>query len=128
MLETYSTGFYFIPGALSLNEQCKWIKESLTNFPQPPNRTNHNAIYGPIADLFDSARENKVLVQEDLTNNIWKFCEEAIAKAKQGSCKSVSASVLLRKLRWSTLGLQFEWSKVKSCTCFDEFLVTYCAT
>ncbi|CAF2115862.1 unnamed protein product, partial [Brassica napus] len=39
-------GFYFIPGALSLEEQCKWIKESLTSFPQPPNRTNHNAIYG----------------------------------------------------------------------------------
>ncbi|KAF3492987.1 hypothetical protein DY000_02057866, partial [Brassica cretica] len=45
--------------------------------------------------------------------NIWKFYdgEEAIAKAKQRSCKSVSASVLLRKLRWSTLGLQFDWSK-----------------
>ncbi|EOA38150.1 hypothetical protein CARUB_v10009622mg [Capsella rubella] len=105
-------GFYFIPGALSLEEQCKWIKESLTNFPQPPNRTNHNAIYGPIADLFDSAKQNKVLVQEDLTDNRWKFYEEeGIAKAKQGSCKSVSASVLLRKLRWSTLGLQFDWSK-----------------
>ncbi|CAE5957227.1 unnamed protein product [Arabidopsis arenosa] len=106
-------GFYFIPGALSLEEQCKWIKESLTNFPQPPNRTNHNAIYGPITDLFDSAKDNKVLVQEDLTNNKWKFYEdeEDIAKAKQKSCKSVSASVLLRKLRWSTLGLQFDWSK-----------------
>lgn len=109
------TGFYFIPGALSLEEQCKWIKESLTNFPQPPNRTNHNAIYGPIADLFDSAKDNKVLVQEDLTNNKWKFYEEVdTVKAKQSNCKSVSASVLLRKLRWSTLGLQFDWSKVKS--------------
>ncbi|CAA7037793.1 unnamed protein product [Microthlaspi erraticum] len=113
-------GFYFIPGALSLKEQCKWIKESLTNFPQPPNRTNHNAIYGPIADLFDSAKANKVLVQEDPTSetcidtNKWKFCdddEEDVAKAKRRGCKSVSASVLLRKLRWSTLGLQFDWSK-----------------
>lgn len=120
----YHTGFYFIPGALSLKEQCKWIKESLTNFPQPPNRTNHNAIYGPIADLFDSAKANKVLVQEDpptsetcIDTNKWKFCddveEEDIAKAKRRNCKSVSASVLLRKLRWSTLGLQFDWSKVK---------------
>ncbi|XP_010458585.1 PREDICTED: alpha-ketoglutarate-dependent dioxygenase alkB-like [Camelina sativa] len=108
-------GFYFIPGALSLEEQCKWIKESLTPFPQPPNITNHNAIYGPIADLFDSAKEDKVLVQEDLptNNNRWKFYEEeeGIAKAKERSCKTVSASVLLRKLRWSTLGLQFDWSK-----------------
>lgn len=121
------TGFYFIPGALSLEEQCKWIKESLTNFPQPPNRTNHNAIYGPIADLFDSAKENKVLFQEDHTsetcintNNKWKFYgdEEDIAKAKRRSCKSVSASVLLRKLRWSTLGLQFDWTKVESWSLF----------
>ncbi|CAH2038216.1 unnamed protein product, partial [Thlaspi arvense] len=112
-------GFYFIPGALSLEEQCKWIKESLKNFPQPPNRTNHNAIYGPIADLFDSAKENKVLVQEDpasetcINHNRWKFYddEEDIAKAKRRGCKSVSASLLLRKLRWSTLGLQFDWSK-----------------
>lgn len=104
-----NTGFYLIPGALSLEEQCKWIKESLMNFPQPPNRTNHNAIYGPITDLFDSAKENKVLVQED---NKWNFYEEGIAKAKQKSCKSVLASILLRKLRWSTLGLQFDWSKV----------------
>ena len=108
----FDLGFYFIPNALSLEEQCKWIRESLTSFPQPPNRTNHNAIYGPVADLFDSAKANKVLVQED--TNIWKFYdgEEATAKVKQRRCKSVSASVLLRKLRWSTLGLQFDWSKV----------------
>ncbi|CAH8383987.1 unnamed protein product [Eruca vesicaria subsp. sativa] len=100
-------GFYFIPNALSLEEQCKWIKESLTSFPQPPNRTNHNAIYGPVTDLFESAKDNKVLVQED--TNRWKFYDGE--EAKQRSCKSVSASVLLRKLRWSTLGLQFDWSK-----------------
>ncbi|KFK43451.1 hypothetical protein AALP_AA1G126900 [Arabis alpina] len=109
-------GFYFIPGALSLEEQCKWIKESLMSFPQPPNRTNHNVIYGPIADLIDSAKVNKVLVQEDPTSETkWKFYdnddEEDIANAKRTSCKSVLASVLLRKLRWSTLGLQFDWSK-----------------
>ncbi|KAL9151733.1 hypothetical protein ABFS82_11G071600 [Erythranthe guttata] len=112
-------GFYFIPGALSVDEQCEWIRESLTNFPQPPNRTNHNAIYGPVKDLFDSAKEGKVLVSEeklleDACSKIngsestfqWKFVEEL-----GESCKSVLASVLLRKLRWSTLGVQFDWSK-----------------
>lgn len=118
-------GFYFIPGALSLEEQCKWIKESLKTFPQPPNRTNHNAIYGPISDLFDAAKENKVLVQEEhlqdgldhASDSRWKFYEEDIAKAKGRTSKSVSASVLLRKLRWSTLGLQFDWSKVTKLEC-----------
>ncbi|KAK4488756.1 hypothetical protein RD792_004540 [Penstemon davidsonii] len=114
-------GFYFIPGALSVEEQCHWIRESLLSFPQPPNRTNHNAIYGPIEDLFISAEERKVLVSEERpldrvdsetivskSDPRWKFVEESNGK---NACKSVSASVLLRKLRWSTLGLQFDWSK-----------------
>ncbi|XP_057949586.1 alpha-ketoglutarate-dependent dioxygenase alkB [Malania oleifera] len=114
-------GFYFIPGALSIEEQCQWIRESLTSFPQPPNRTNHNAIYGPIRSLFNEAKEQKVLVA-DLDTGFnscigstdackWQFCDESVASSKGKSCKSISASVLLRKLRWSTLGLQFDWSK-----------------
>lgn len=121
-------GFYFIPGALSVEEQCQWIRESLTSFPQPPDRTNHNAIYGPIEDLFVSAKEGKVLVlEEGLSDNVssdvniiqsgintpqWKFAEELSESHGKDECKSVPASVLLRKLRWSTLGLQFDWSKV----------------
>lgn len=121
-------GFYFIPGALPVEEQCRWIKESLTSFPQPPNRTNHNAIYGPLQDLFAAAKDNKVLIPEEQyrgTNNseaeiiqsdinvpTWNFFEQSGALSKVVTCKSVPASVLLRKLRWSTLGLQFDWSKV----------------
>lgn len=122
-------GFYFIPGALSLQEQCQWIRESLTNFPQPPNRTNHNAIYGPIQDLFIAAKRKKILVEDDeisdfkvdsdiepsISNgstNSWKFVEENTVSSRRGTaCKSIPASALLRKLRWSTLGLQFDWSK-----------------
>lgn len=120
-------GFYFIPGALSVDEQCRWIRESLMSFPQPPNRTNHNAIYGPISDLFIAAKERKVLVEDenmpassDSASNgcvgngdtcRWSFCEEDSVLLRGKSCKPVSASVLLRKLRWSTLGLQFDWSK-----------------
>ncbi|EOX99844.1 Oxidoreductase, 2OG-Fe(II) oxygenase family protein [Theobroma cacao] len=120
-------GFYFIPGALTVEEQCQWIRASLRKFPQPPNRTNHNAIYGPIRNLFVAAQEGKVLVEEEGSDNCsdsessasvsngdahrWKFYEEDIARSRAKSCKSVSASVLLRKLRWSTLGLQFDWSK-----------------
>lgn len=121
-------GFYFIPGALSLEEQCQWIRESLKDFPQPPNRTNHNAIYGPIQDLFIAAKEKRVLVEDNEisasnvdsdtepsvingNSNGWKFVEENTVSSRRGTCKSVPASALLRKLRWSTLGLQFDWSK-----------------
>ncbi|KAG8365877.1 hypothetical protein BUALT_Bualt17G0017600 [Buddleja alternifolia] len=120
-------GFYFIPGALSVEDQCQWIRESLTSFPQPPNRTNHNAIYGPIEDLFIAANKGKVLIleeslldsnrseinvnQNDVSTSQWKFSEELDESHGKDACKSTSASVLLRKLRWSTLGLQFDWSK-----------------
>lgn len=118
-------GFYFIPGALSVEEQCQWVMESLTSFPQPPNRTNHNAIYGPIQDLFTAAKEKRKLLVENgqpedtglhnvpeqtvKSTSRWTSSEE---HSVGDACKSVLASVLLRKLRWSTLGLQFDWSKV----------------
>ncbi|GJW21682.1 alpha-ketoglutarate-dependent dioxygenase AlkB [Tanacetum coccineum] len=84
-------GFYFIPAALSIEEQGKWIKESLMSFPQPPNRTNHNAVYGPIHNLFRATNDKQILVEEanDIEGNV---CSH-------------------RKLRWSTFGLQFDWSK-----------------
>ncbi|CAK7336163.1 unnamed protein product [Dovyalis caffra] len=120
-------GFYFLPGVLSVDEQCRWIRESLMSFPQPPNRTNHNAIYGPISDLFIAAKERKVLVEDENTParldsgsngcvgngdaHRWRFCEEDSVPSIGKTCKSVPAPVLLRKLRWSTLGLQFDWSK-----------------
>ncbi|KAJ4973270.1 hypothetical protein NE237_006444 [Protea cynaroides] len=119
-------GFYFIPEALSIEEQCHWIKESLTSFPQPPNRTNHNAIYGPIQDLFIAAQNKKVFVEvESLVSDgasgpyssdrnlesKWQFCDGTAGIPWGDSSRSIAASVLLRKLRWSTLGLQFDWSK-----------------
>lgn len=124
-------GFYFIPGALNSEEQYQWIKESLINFPQPPNRTNHNAFYGPIQDLFLAAKERKVLVEEETSPASlnsrckgdvqgWKFFEEHVVSLRGKTRKSISASVLLRKLRWSTLGLQFDWSKAG-----DTFEVFY---
>ncbi|KAJ8646097.1 hypothetical protein MRB53_007845 [Persea americana] len=120
-------GFYFIPGALSIEEQSHWIGESLTSFPQPPNRTNHNAIYGSIHDLFIAVQSGKVLTraqntvvdaqhdlhsgQDNLDACKWTFSEESESIPKRDSCNSIVASTLLRKLRWSTLGLQFDWSK-----------------
>ncbi|KAH1031698.1 hypothetical protein J1N35_043872 [Gossypium stocksii] len=81
--------------ALTLDEQCTWIRESLTNFLQPPSRTNHNVIYGPMSNLFVAAKEGKVFVEEERSDNgldsepsasvsnegshRWKFYKEDIA-------------------------------------------------
>lgn len=63
-----SAGFYFIPDALSKAQQLHWTIECLTSFPQPPNRTNHNALYGPIANLWSAFQEGKVLVERHHTS------------------------------------------------------------
>ncbi|VAH55892.1 unnamed protein product [Triticum turgidum subsp. durum] len=119
-------GFYFIPGALSTEEQCYWIRESLKTFPQPPNRTNLTATYGPISDLFIAAKNQKILVEVQSSNgqerveqnNVGENAHPGKFKFVDGSeiqkeerPKSTMAAALVRKLRWSTLGLQFDWSK-----------------
>ncbi|KAF0895347.1 hypothetical protein E2562_012381 [Oryza meyeriana var. granulata] len=119
-------GFYFISGALSAEEQCYWIRESLKTFPQPPNRTNLTALYGPIFDLLAAAKNQKVLVEVEnpdgqerskqdndgrkIHSNNFKFIEDSEIQ-KGEVCRSTAATTLVRKLRWSTLGLQFDWSK-----------------
>ncbi|KAL5203983.1 hypothetical protein ABZP36_008854 [Zizania latifolia] len=119
-------GFYFIPGALSIDEQCYWIRESLKTFPQPPNRTNLTALYGPIFDLLTAAKNQKILVEvkkpdgqeiseqnsdgRKIHSNNFKFIEDS--EIPKGEVyRSTAATTLFRKLRWSTLGLQFDWSK-----------------
>jgi len=97
----------------------------LKTFPQPPNRTNLTAIYGSISDLFVAAKNLKILVevensdvQEKEQNNgdgkteskYSKFVEDSEIQKGEG-CRSTRATTLMRKLRWSTLGLQFDWSK-----------------
>lgn len=198
-----TAGFYFIPQALSIEEQFCWIRESLASFPQPPNRTNHNTVYGPINDLWTHVQKQHFLVEDNADNLVcsedlpperenrcphadgvtaepcddrlisagqpqalatetahpdehvgckenaqtaghdadvppitvkdeacgarvihekpeegrvrWRFVDEAEARGASigaESGKPISAESLLRKLRWATIGQQFDWAKV----------------
>ncbi|KAH1057162.1 hypothetical protein J1N35_035227 [Gossypium stocksii] len=106
--------------ALTLDEQYTWIRESLTNFSQPPSRTNHNVIYGPISNLFVAAKEGKVFIQGERFDNSldsepsasvsngdshrWKFYKEDIARSRglfftvysSSAASSSSSSSLLK--------------------------------
>lgn len=99
----------------------------MATFPQPPNRTNLTAIYGPIYGLFNAAQNQKVLIETEDTDTLvdhelngskssphsQKFLfAETSSVHRVETCKSIAALALLKKLRWSTLGLQFDWSKV----------------
>jgi alkylated DNA repair protein alkB homolog 1 len=87
------------------------------------------AIYGAISDLLIAAKKQKILVevnspdsqetneQDKIGENTqpinFKFMDDS--KFPKGEvCKSIAATILVRKLRWCTLGLQFDWSKVCS--------------
>lgn len=134
---TYSgAGFYFIPDGLSNAQQLHWTIECLTSFPQPPNRTNHNAIFGPIEDLWLVSQEGKAVREisqsqgqptpvadmpevdgsrfsegqqcEDLT----VFVADVKKTDNSQRFSKEEAETLVRKLRWATVGLQFDWSKV----------------
>ncbi|KAJ0972539.1 hypothetical protein J5N97_020498 [Dioscorea zingiberensis] len=78
-------------------------------------------------DLFNAVQNQKILIEvEGLSTNVtaglslsesniqpsnYLFSDAGMNAHKGEPCKSIAASVLLRKLRWSTLGLQFDWSK-----------------
>jgi alkylated DNA repair protein alkB homolog 1 len=116
----------------------------LNIFPQPPNRTNLTAIYGAISDLLIAAKKQKILVevnspdsqetneQDKIGENTQpiniKFMDDS-EFPKGEVCKSIAATTLVRKLRWSTLGLQFDWSKVCSlllpCKCYYFFIFIF---
>lgn len=156
-----SSGFFFIPSVLTEREQQILVKECFTHYLNPPNRTNHDAEFGPIWNLWESVEKEEFLVpyEQPYVDGLCKeenFVEassstlkneseqangglifeanhskveikENYVESSQSSKKSVwvpfghsssrvtsarAASVLLRKLRWITLGIQFDWSKV----------------
>lgn len=89
-------------------------------------------MYGPISDLLIAAKNQKILVEVESSNgqgrdeqsNVGENTHPSKFKFVDGSeiqkeerPKSTTAAALVRKLRWSTLGLQFDWSKV----CMDPF-------
>lgn len=43
-------------GAIPVSDQQYWIQQVLEVFPEPPNRTNHDADYGPVEGLWAAAQ------------------------------------------------------------------------
>ncbi|CAI7930911.1 unnamed protein product [Closterium sp. NIES-54] len=45
-------GFFFLPGALTVQQQAELVQEALQRSVEPPNRTNHTAAFGAIHGLW----------------------------------------------------------------------------
>eukprot|EP00897_Mesotaenium_endlicherianum_P010544 jgi/Mesen1/9518/ME000637S08971 len=63
---TNHPGFFFLPGALPVQQQAHLIRQSLERYPEPPNRTNHSAAYGQVAGLWEASLRGHVLVQAEV--------------------------------------------------------------
>ncbi|KAI8527943.1 hypothetical protein RHMOL_Rhmol12G0113200 [Rhododendron molle] len=115
-------GFTIRPLGLNFEWFCNAILKSLTMFITEENLTIHYTIPNPAKSPFSAWKIAQVCFGIDLYSLlawgvplmgvIWTFCEETGTASTGNRSKSIPASVLLRKLRWSTLGLQFDWSKL----------------
>ena len=134
-----AAGFYFIPGAISPEVQRHLTEACLGAYLEPPNRTNHNAVYGPIPGLWEAAQRDAFSATQPAPPSPpgngfqdgvcggrggegvegeaspggwsgWSRGEERVGG--DGGGGGGAARTLLRKLRWATLGIQFDWAKV----------------
>ncbi len=53
----HHSGLAVLPGALTTAEQRRIVRDALTAFVEPPNRTNHSAHAGPFAGLWEASLE-----------------------------------------------------------------------
>jgi alkylated DNA repair protein alkB family protein 1 len=106
--------FFAIPGALSEAEQQQLTEAALREYPQPPARSNHSRRHGPLPGLWEAAQADLRLRQD-------VGCACMIGSSPKDTCSCTDscweadgsgppARQLLRKLRWVTLGPQFDWT------------------
>ena len=138
----FMKGFFAIPGALSGAQQQRLLQAALRDYPQPPARSNHTRLHGPLPGLWEAAQQGLRLAQDDGSccacsrtgqGSGWQSmrADGAAAGHRRGSsdtraCTSTAAcscqgiwteegkgppaQQLLQKLRWVTLGPQFDWT------------------
>lgn len=94
-------GFFFVPGAMTNDEQLHFMEKSFTEYPKKPNATNLDAHFRvPSEGLFPYFKEGK----ECKIYNKAKDVEETISAA------SILEEKFIRKTRWITLGYQYNWT------------------
>lgn len=109
-------GFVAVPAALSMEEQKYWLERAFSEYMRPPQISNLDALYDG-------------LPQEGLYNTGL----DVINLRKSGSKDQIQfdREKLLRKIRWVTLGYQYDWTSkeydfAKDPVPFPPELAEYC--
>ena len=100
-------GFFFIRGCLSEEDVEKLAGTLVSEYIEPPASSNHTKKYGHLKGLWKAAQEDLYLSetreggdeQQRMRNWEWSTKESP-----------ASAQKLLGKLRWISLGPQFDWT------------------
>eukprot|EP00741_Cyanophora_paradoxa_P007530 tig00001154_g7283.t1 len=122
-------GLILLPGVLTAREQLAWARRALEEFIQPPNVTSLNAQHGWQRDLWrracaeapapppPDAGEEEEVEEEEAAPAEGQAKEEASGEGRRGDGAGggggagPSARELLGKLRWATLGYQYQWTQ-----------------
>lgn len=143
-------GFYFVCGALTVEEQRAWLEAAAKELAEPPARTNHTATLGLFRGLWAAAERGDHLTgttvdgERNVRGGESAACSGVDAKGDvaEAGCAAYAASIgagvhagerswtppppgmkrgdggeryaaahLFSKLRWATLGPQFDWTK-----------------
>eukprot|EP00762_Andalucia_godoyi_P002880 ANDGO_04501.mRNA.1 hypothetical protein len=91
-------GLYIVRNALSPSAQLEIMKKAFMEYCSPPNDTNLHAHYS-----------------SDRLQQLWKDACDVYAceKKEKGQIHDASKRPLLELLRWSTLGIRYDWSARK---------------
>ncbi|KAI9225736.1 MAG: hypothetical protein DHS80DRAFT_19853 [Piptocephalis tieghemiana] len=91
-------GLIYLPQALPPKLQAQLVHEALLHYPRAPNKTNLHAHYHlPSESIFHAHLEDPDLQVQSIDPTTT-------------TTSSIPISSLIRKLRWTTLGRQYDWS------------------
>jgi alkylated DNA repair protein alkB family protein 1 len=102
-------GFFFIPTALSEEQQKYWITEAMSNYMTPPNLTNLDAHYHiPEKGLWSYFENNETL---HITRKLHPGDSvQKKALPMEQTLDRAGIRSLIRRIRWVTLGYQYDWT------------------
>jgi len=107
-------GCVVFPGALDVATQRKWLADAVTRLCEPPAATNHDAAHGAIRGLWAAATspEPRWLKSSSETESRdrWSSSPPPSTNGRDPRDAKTSASSLLRRLRWATLGPPYDWT------------------
>ena len=115
VLDGVGGGFCFIPGALDEAQQKYWIERALCAYLGPPNATNLDAHYQVPPEGLWHHYERLVVADgaERLPLIRIPHPDDGAASRAQPPVLSLGRDemrALLRRIRWATLGFQYDWT------------------